>query len=347
MACRFIDGFDHYATAELKYKWPSQGNNPGPPYTIAQGQGRESGGNALSVGNSNGFVLTTANFPEESTWTVGAAVNPSQMGMTPLTIADSASGARQLTIGVNNSGYLYAVVAAGTYTATTLPLSVGTWAYIEGQVVISATAGSVTLRVNGNVVVSESNINTATNGVTTADCLIAAATGFGQPSWNPVGLIDDLYLFDGTGSANTTFPASIPTVQALWPTGDGSLAQWTPSPYTDNFANVDDDVPDGDSTTNQSSTAGDVDAFTHTPLRPATGTVFAVQHVITARTASSTSHSLAAVEVSGGTTYPDTGQSLPTSYQMQTFPHDTDPATGAAFTIAGVNALEFGYELTA
>ena len=344
MALRFLDGFDHYVTSQLQAKWPSQGNTPGAPYSIAQGQGRESGGGALSVTSANGYVLTTANFASESTWTVGAAVKPSVLGSVPLNIADSTSGHVQLTIGVNSSGYLYATVAAGTYTATTLPLSVGTWAYIEGQVVISATAGSVTLRVNGNAVVSETGINTANGGILTANTLIVAAGGFGNPNVGAVGLIDDLYLFDGTGSANTTFPSAIPTVQCLWPHSPGSNAQWTGSPYQ-NFANVNDETPDGDYTVNQSGTAGQLDTFNHDDLRPDTGTVFAVQHCLTARTATATSHTIAAAEYVGTTSYVDTAQTLATGYSCLTFPHDTDPATGAAFTIADVNSNQYGYEL--
>ena len=345
MALRFLDGFDHYATPQLQAKWPSQGNTPAGAYSIAQGQGRESGGGALSVGAATGGrVLTTANFASESTWTVGAAVNLSGLGNAPLSIADSASGHVQLTVGVNSSGYLYANVAAGTYTATTLPLSVGTWAYIEGQVVISATAGSVTLRVNGNTVVSETGINTANGGTLTANTLIVAASSFGTPNWTAVGLIDDLYLFDGTGSANTTFPSAIPTVQCLWPNSPGSNAQWTGSPYQ-NFANVNDETPDGDYTVNQSGTAGQLDTFNHDDLRPDTGTVFAVQHCLTARTATSTSHTVAAAEYVGTTSYVDTAQALAAGYSCLTFPHDTDPATGAAFTIADVNSNQYGYEL--
>jgi hypothetical protein len=289
-------------------------------------------------------VLTTANFASESTWTVGAAVKLSALSNAPLSIGDSASGHVQLAVGVNGSGYLTATVAAGTYTATTLPLSVGTWAYIEGQVVISATAGTVTLRVNGTVVVSETGINTATGGTLTANTLIVAATVFSPSGWAAVGLIDDLYLFDGTGSANTTFPSAIPTVQCLWPNSPGSNAQWTGSPYQ-NFANVNDETPDGDYTVNQSGTAGQLDTFNHDDLRPDTGTVFAVQHCLTARTATATSHTIAAAEYVGTTSYVDTAQTLATGYSCLTFPHDTDPATGAAFTIADVNSNQYGYEL--
>ncbi len=347
MALVFLDGFDHYATDQIRAKWPSQGQTPASSFSIAQGAGRESGGGALSAGGGNGYVLTSANFSSQSTWTIGAALNLSGLGSTPLTIADSVSGKAQLTIGVNDSGYLYAIVNSGTYTATTLPLVTGTWAYVEGQVVISATAGSVTLRVNGTVVVSETAIDTATGGVLTANNVLVGGPSYGQPFWNSVGLIDDLYLFDGVGSANITFPPAIPTVQCLWPNAPGTNAQWTGLPYAsgNNFANVNDETPDGDLTVNQSGTAGQLDTFKHDELRPPTGTVFALQHCVTARTATATAHSVAAAEYSGTTAYPDSGQPLSTGYSCLTFPHDTDPATGAAYTVAGVNAAEFGYEL--
>ena len=353
MALVFLDGFDHYATAQLQAKWPSQGLGPSSLYSIRQGGGREAGGGALYAATNgsgdNNQPLVSPVFSSQSTWVVGGAVlaNP---GCTPFNIGDSASGAIQLTVGVNGSGYAYGVVEAGTYTATTVPVSGSAWFYLEAQIVISATVGSLTVRVNGTTVVTETNINTAKGGVTTANCLIIGAPGFSQGTvWTVNGLIDDLYLFDGAGSANTTFPSAIPTVQCLWPNAPGTNAQWTGLPYAsgNNFANVNDETPDGDFTVNQSGTVGNLDTFKHDELRPPSGTVFALQHCITARTSTATSHSVAAAEYTGGTAYVDTGQALPTGYTCATFPHDTDPATGSAYTVAGVNAAEFGYELTA
>ena len=344
MACRFLDGFDHYATAQLPMKYSSV---PGTAWSVSQGSGRESGGGALfstgAITASPGKILTS-----EDTWYIGFALSPSSLSNSPLRIFDSATSHSQALLTVLSTGAIEVTVAAGTYSSATGLLAVGAWAYIEVGLVINATTGSVTVRINGASVIAETGINTATSGTLTADTFIlSSGNSVTGANSSTSGYYDDLYAFDGTGSANNTFPASIPSVQALYPTGDGALAQWTPSPYASNFANVDDDTPDGDATSNQTGTVGNVDAFTHEPLRPSTGTVFAVQHVLTARTAVSTAHSVAAAEVSGGTTYPDTGQVLQTAYSMLTFPHDTDPATSAAFTIAGVNALEFGYDLTA
>ena len=61
---------------------------------------------------------------------------------------------------------------------------------------------------------------------------IGYVTGVGDSSDGAaVGVYDDLYVFDGTGSLNNTFPASQPVVQCLYPTGAGGHSQWTPTPW--------------------------------------------------------------------------------------------------------------------
>lgn len=346
MACRFIDGFDHYDTGQLGAKWPSGGTGPASPqYTISQGGGRESGGGALNVSGSGGYVPPYLTLAAESTWTFGFAVLPTNFNGNGLAFLFSGV-TRQLWLSVGASGYLSVTVNAGTYNATTQPLSLNTWVYVECQVVISSSAGSVTARINGTTVISETSINTDAAGSGTANIFgLANNVLGGNGNVGVQGNYDDLYLFDGTGSANTTFPSAIPTVQALWPKAPGTNAQWTPSPYTSNFANVNDLTPDGDFTVNQSGTAGQIDSFLHDDLRPATGTVFAVQHCITARTSTGAAHSIADLEYTGATAYVGPTIALPTGYVCVTSPHDTDPATGAAWTIADLNADEFGYKL--
>jgi hypothetical protein len=351
MALVFLDGFDHYATAQLQAKWPSGGNVISTNiYYIAQGAGREAGGGALHITNSGGsWNPPWIAIPAQATYTFGLALSWSAIAGGQIAILCS-SGTTQLLVGLNSSGYVFATVKAGTYTATTPVLAQNTWYYVEGQIVVSATAGSVTVRVNGNTVISETSIDTDSAGSGTCNQFGLAADYLPNPNSTGVqGYYDDLYLFDGAGSANTTFPSAIPTVQCLWPNAPGTNAQWTGLPYAsgNNFANVNDETPDGDFTVNQSGTVGNLDTFKHDELRPPSGTVFAIQHCITARTSTATSHSVAAAEYTGGTAYVDTGQTLPTGYTCATFPHDTDPATGAAYTVADVNAAEFGYELTA
>ena len=349
MALVFLDGFDHYATAQLQAKWPSGGTTIATNiYSIRQAGGREAGGGALAVSGGGGWSAPYVTLPANGTYTFGMAVNWSTLGGNALGLFCS-SNTNQLLVGINGSGYVYAAVKAGTYTATTPVLAANTWYYIEGQIVVSATAGSVTVRVNGTTVISETGINTDAAGSGVCNQFTVSATQIpnGAANVGVNGLYDDLYIFDGAGSANTTFPSAIPTVQCLWPNAPGTNAQWTGLPYAsgNNFANVNDETPDGDFTVNQSGTAAQIDTFKHDELRPPTGTVFALQHCITARTATSTAHSVAAAEYTGGTAYVDTGQALSTGYSCLTFPHDTDPATGAAYTVADVNADEYGYEL--
>ncbi|MGH7639502.1 MAG: hypothetical protein ACREN7_00220 [Candidatus Dormibacteria bacterium] len=342
MALRFADSFDHYATPQITQKWTGQA--VANAWSIVLGGGRESGAGALYNSGSAGTAPARI-FTSEDTWTVGMAVNLTGLNAPLWTIYDSSTNHIQLTVSLTGTGAIQAEVEAGTYTSDSPVVTTGVWAYIEAQIVISATVGTVTVKVNGVEVISETGIDTAVGGTLTADTLIFGYQAIGQTSASCPGYYDDLYLCDGTGSYNNTFLGNV-IVQALRPVDPGSNDAFTPDPYP-NWANVNDDTPDGDSTANSSGTTDDMDSFKHDAVRPTGATILGIQHVLSARTATSTSHSLAALEYTGATAYPETGQALQTAYQMQIFPRDTDPATSLPFTEADLNAAEFGYELTA
>ena len=338
MSLRFLDGWDHYATAQILSKWTLGAGSP----LVAQGAGRESGGNALALGLSSSVRKVLTN---ESTWTFGCAFQasgyPTGSGIYHAGLQDSLNlYAFQITWGINTSGYFIVSVGATIYTSTTqIPLN--TWTYVELQATISPSAGSFTLKVNGTAVLTETGIDTQGSTTTNTDTVALGPYASGSTG---ACYYDDFYICDANGSHNTGFLGNI-TVQALWPLKAGTNTQWTGSPSPNNFANVNDPVPDDDESVNQTSTTGDMDSYNFTQVRPQGATIVGIQHCITARSAAGTSHTLSPLEYTGGTAYADTAQTLTSGYTCLLSPHDTDPATGSAFTEAGVNGAEFGFRL--
>lgn len=136
-----------------------------------------------------------------------------------------------------------------------------------------------------------------------------------------------------------------PRVCCRLPNGAGNYTQWTPLSGT-NVSNVDDAAPDGDTTYNESATAGQKDSFALPALPVTTGIVYAqnIKSLVRktdagARTVRNLVRS-AGIDQTGATVTPGT-----TYGQI----HDVfeQDATPADWTIATSNSLEAGYELVA
>lgn len=138
------------------------------------------------------------------------------------------------------------------------------------------------------------------------------------------------------------------------PTGAGATTQFTPSTGA-NWQNVDEisGADDVDATYNSDSVAGHIDLFTKTALSgpAAPDQIYSVTIDITARRTSTggTNPTMRGVVRIGGVNYFTAAITLTndTSYHVVTFAAWTlSPATGVAWTIAELDAAQFGYELT-
>lgn len=87
------------------------------------------------------------------------------------------------------------VVTLGTSSTGLIP--VNTWAYIEMQVLLHATLGSVTVRVNGTAVITLTNVNTSNGGTVPKFDTVRLTTAVSGLT----NLWDDLYLTVGSGCA--------------------------------------------------------------------------------------------------------------------------------------------------
>jgi hypothetical protein len=92
-------------------------------------------------------------------------------------------------------------------------------------------------------------------------------------------------------------------------------------------------------------TAGLLDTYALGNLPASVTTVYGVQVGIQAAKAEPGDGNAKIVTRSGGTNYAPNTYSLGTSYTELTELHEVDPATSAAWTPSGVNALEVGMEV--
>lgn len=330
MALLFIDGFDHYATADLTKKWTSILS--GSP-TINASLGRRSTG--CLVNRTNLLKTLASNY---ATLVVGVAITPNDLanGVTSfLKLRDA--GSEQIDLRWTTLGAIQ-VTRNGTSLGTSANgvLSDTAYRYVEVKATIHDTTGAVEVRVDGAAVLTLTNVDTKNTANAYVNQVVISGTLTGSSSY-----YDDFYVCDNSGSTNNDFLGDV-RVDALLPNADGDYAQLTPSTGTDHYALVDDATPN---TTdyNESATAGHKDAYAMQNLSSITGTIYGVQISIAALKDDAGSRSLkVGVRASGspGNDSLDAGSALSTSQLYYMKINETDPSTAAAWTESGVNAAQ-------
>lgn len=329
---RFFDGFEtkSYAT------WTTHSIGGGGPSISSQGR---FGGSALSI-----YSATVSNVVgSQSCWTVGFALQSSNQSTQGafMVLVDGSTTQIQLEFSTSGSTLL---VRNGNGTilgtvATSGDLNV--WHYYELQVVFSATVGSVILKRDGATLLTLTNVNTISSANASADTL-SFTTGFGCTV-----LVDDIYMCDTSETINNTFLGDCRVT--LWvPTQDGAHKDFTPSAGTSHYAMVDDMPSDGDATYVSSGTVGAIDTY-RAPMATFAGTVKGLRVGITARKDDAGDRSVGIVIGDGVDPVTQIGGNiaLTTVYTRQTTPiMEINPLTGSPWTLADIQADEFGLEVT-
>lgn len=339
MALLFMDGFDHYATADMTKKWTTVN-----AMTINSTGGRRNGGYVATSLGTSAFGKT---FPSSySTIIVGFAFRYTGSSASLYdAIALKESTTSHLTLSVQPSSgkvTLRRGTNTGTLLATsTATLSASTWYYFELKATINDTTGAYDFRINGVTDFSATNVDTrnaGTSGVIDNITTLAGGSSI-TSSW------DDLYVCDTSGSTNNNFLGDC-RIDTLLPTGDGNYTQFTPSTGTSHYALVDESTPN---TTdyNSSATSGNRDSYTYPDLTSLTSqTIYGVQICAAALKSDAGARSLGTMSRLSSTDKDGTGATLSTSQTYICEIQETDPS-GSAWTQTNVNAAEFGVKVTA
>jgi hypothetical protein len=219
---------------------------------------------------------------------------------------------------------------------------------LEISFTIGSSGGALSVAINGTSVLNLTGLNTQTSGDANFD---SWGWGLGAPA-GPAIQLDNFYFLDssiqslGANPFNSFQSAyGLTRVFSSFPTADSGSPEFTPLTGS-NYQEVDETSMDGDTTYNYSDTSGNKDLFTITPL-PAGLNPLYCQVKMAGRQTSAGSLAMATVLKSGATELD--GESI-ISYQTYTYQGDgspVDPATGIAWTNAGVSACLIGYTETA
>lgn len=342
MALRFIDGFDHYSAAQITRKWSSVLNA-----AIGAANGRR-GTPGLQVWNptSQGKQYQRI-LDAQATWVVGCSFTTSVLtpSNSPAPIIELFDGVTsQCSVRMDSTGKL------GVYRGTTLlaaqavaTLAINTEYYLEFKATVNNTTGAYELRVNGVAIVGPTTgANTRSSANNTADTIVI---GHSSPN-NATAYVDDLYVCDGTGSANNSFLGDV-RVDATYPAADGANTGLTPSTGTNHAALADENPANDDTDYNDSSTVGNKDTYDFGNISHAPVSIFGVQVNMTAKKDDAGARSICSVTRSGGTDTDGATQVLTTSYVDYREVVAADPNTSAAWTKTNLNAAEFGMKVVA
>lgn len=335
MALLFIDGFDHYVTADILKKWSA--------YTgaaILTTSGRRGGG-ALEVGKGD-----TAQFNFTSTLGAlicGFAVKVDQITSRQPIVQFLDSVTPQVSVNVNPDGSLEVRrgLAGGTVLSTSLPgvAQLQAWFYLEVKAVFGNTTGAFEVRVNGNTVITATNVDTqdSANAYATMLKLYVGSTDSGG------NVFDDFYLLDTSGTTNNDFLGDV-RVDAYYPTSEGTVQAWTPTPTGTHYTTVDETAPNLTDYVS-SATVGNKELFGVTDLVNTPLSIFGVQANSAAWKTDAGLRAIKNLVRIAGTDYPSSAINVAETQRYACNIWEKNPATSAAWTDTAVNGAEFGVEV--
>ena len=216
MALLFMDGFDHYVTADISKKYNATQGSP----SISAGNGRRSTAGLVTMATSTGI---TKNFAANSAWVMGCSLKvgalPTATNWASIFVLYDA-GSRQCELRVNPDGTLQVArfnvaVTGGT---SVVALSIGTTYYIEWKVTIanSIAANSCKVRVDGVDVITVATGQDLQDTANTTATQVRLGNVSSSGSMGASTYIDDFYVCDQTGSVNNDFLGDV-RVDTLFP----------------------------------------------------------------------------------------------------------------------------------
>lgn len=253
-------------------------------------------------------------------------------------VFNSGSGVLSVYRG-SNSGTLL-----GQVTLSGIPLLLNTWGYWEVKWILSDTVGRVTVRFNEAVVLDLTNQDTKNAGTKTVIDTIGYPSGISGLSAN----LDDYYLVTGTG-APSDFLGDC-KVATVYPAGNGDFSQLINDAgnSTNNYSHVNNTGAPVTTSYVESSTVGQRDFYTMGAIAtspPVSVLGMQVTAYVNNPDAGSTRQCKVGVRSAGVEALSGLLPMTAATFLAERAVFVTDPNTSAAWTVAGVNAAQAGFEV--
>lgn len=313
---------------------------------FAEGYAIQMGNNGFSNGNSLIWFFptgTTATDASATTFIMGCRLHVPSTARTwdVFQIRDGTSNNTHLAFKVTNSADFsawrnLAGSALGSASAVFTP---GDWHYVEVKWKIGDSPhGLVEAYVDGVQVFSASSVDTKdffSNVSRLRFHTTNASTGE-----DFVGF-DDIYVLTVDATAPNDYLGAQARVLSLPPNADGTTTDWTPSSGSDHYALIDENGADAADYI-ESNTNAQVDMFEIT--NPSAGGQFVAVKIEAEAIDTSAGANSIDVRVDSNGTVDETEHNVTSTSAYDVFAHYqmTDPDTGSAWTLSGINNLEVG-----
>lgn len=328
----FIDSFQHYNSATLMArKWdaitnpasvffdPAVKSNAYQTHTL---QRKAGGASPLYQKNGNGT----------QEWTMGYRLyfDSSWPGAWQSFCIFRQAGGELLRVRIDNAGFMYVQRGDGALLvpSTDIGLRFAQWRMVDVYCRMQdAPNGILRVRSGGQIVINYTGDTSHLGGATVINNILF--------DMGPPCHVADFYCRD-----DPVWPLEkyLPDGWCLYhkANGDGAVQQWTPFVGPGHAVEVDDSVPDDDTTYLSETTPGQEDT-NHVEDLLVGGTVHVVQAVTCAKT--TTSGTIKQGPRRGGTSYYGANHALGGPYAYFTDAWETDPS-GGGWTAGGYNAAE-------
>lgn len=327
MANRWADGFDHYATAQLIQMYEQYES------VSIQTTRPRNGTRSLYSSDVNGWCEKWLD--NQGTLIAGlalyidAAVYSGEL--IPLAFWDGASS--QVDVRITALGKIRVTRNGIELAITDVIYPLQQWHFLNFKALI-ADAGSWEVRLDKTLILSGNGDTKNTANAWANRVRFHAATA------NQFRYVDDFYINDLAGALNTDFWID-PKMVAKMGNANGTNQAWTPNAGVDHYSRVNEIPPDGD-TSHLSSAVVDAVETNHHEDIALTGQIRSVLAFPYWRKDDAGARQAAAACRSGGANYFGPTVDLGDSYSYGKWIRETDPATGAAWTVPGFNAAEWG-----
>lgn len=341
MALLFVDGFTHYATADLPLKWDA--SSIWAQQGISTTQQRRAGSKSLKVGPSNVYNVMKTLVSADDTIIYGFAYYlDGSFAATNGFVVSNASG-EQFTVNILSNGAIEMRRGAhngtllGTSAVSTIDANV--WNYIEVKVKLSDAAGTYDVVLNGVNVLTGTGVDTQNQAAATFDRItLHGHTGSS-------GYFTDMYVADSTGAACNDLLGDS-RVDTVMPDGAGNYAQWDPSAGANYECADDSGALDNDTTYVSTDVLNEIDTYTFGNL-PALGTtIHGIAVVLATRKDDAGTIKSKSVTRISATDYLGTEVSQADAYDFYHDYMEVNPHDAAAWEEADINGAEFGIKLT-
>lgn len=242
------------------------------------------------------------------------------------------------SLGVETTGALTVNYAGGSFTSNALAVVANAWQHVEMKIFVSATVGTIEVRVEGIPVINLTGLNTGT-------ALVAQVGHATQNNGSTLQQPDRYYLkdiiyWDGAGSVNNNFFGSV-AVYELIPDGD-VIFPWAASNGGATGYNLIDESPPNDNTDYIYALNPPPAAckFTLTDLPIDVTSVRALYTVVRSLKTDGGDGNLQVGLVSGASTGLGSDRPVTTAYTYWADMFELDPATSTAWTRISANAAQ-------